>query len=86
MGRAVKKSIFDQVVAVTYDYLGPAADRFVAREVEAHLNKNPEDLTKADIVVLIDWCKLAIALMTDNEKDVDEYSRRLQAIANNGAK
>ena len=82
MTTSVKKTVYDQVVEVTSDFLGPAAERFVAREVEAHLGKKPQDLTKADVAKLHDWSKLAIALLTEDKKLVEEYSANLLAIAN----
>ena len=48
-------SVYDQVVRITHVYLGPAADRFIARQVENHLHKPPQDLTKNDLKSLIDW-------------------------------
>jgi hypothetical protein len=81
MSATAKKTIYDRVVEVTYEYLGPAAERFVAREVEAHLGKKPQDLTKADIAKLHDWSRLAIALLTEDSKMVDEFSASLLAIA-----
>lgn len=79
-----KASLYDEVVEITYDYLGPAAPRFIAREIEAHLAKKPEKLTKADIPVLLDWSKLALALLTDDSKMVDDFSKRLLVIAKQG--
>ena len=82
MNAVVEKSVYEQVVAATYGYLGPAAERFVTREVKAHIGKEPEELTKADVAKLVDWSKLAIALLTDNSKMVEEYADDLLAIAN----
>ncbi len=79
------KTIYDQVVDVTYEYLGPAAERFVAREVEAHLGKKPEELTKEDVAKLLDWSRLAIALLTEDTKMVDDFSESLLAIADGGS-
>lgn len=70
-------SLYEQVVDITYDYLGPAARRFVAREIETHLKKEPEQLTTADIPILLDWSKLAIALLTDDKEMVGDYTRRI---------
>lgn len=81
MAPTMKKSVYEQVVDVTSEYLGPAAERFVRREVLAHLGKNPEKLTRSDVEKLHEWSRLAIALLTDDEKTVDEYSRNIRAIA-----
>lgn len=74
MGVTTKHSVHQQVVDCLYEYFGPAAERFVAREVKAHLHKKPEDLTADDIPKLHEWSKLAIALISDDSKDIDNFS------------
>lgn len=74
-------SLYKEIVDVTYDYLGPAAPRFIARGIETHLSKKPEKLTTSDIPVLLDWSKLAIALLTDDKQMVEDFSQRLLVIA-----
>jgi hypothetical protein len=75
------RSVYDQVVDCVAVYFGPAAERFVAREVKAHLNKKPESLTREDIPKLHEWSKLAIALVTTDQTDIDEFSKHFLAIA-----
>lgn len=75
-------SIYDEVVAIAYDYLGPAAGRFMTRQIETHLKKKPEQLTRADIPTLLDWCKLSIALLTEDKRIVTDFARRLTVVAN----
>ena len=76
-----KASLYDEIVDITYDYLGPAAPRFIARGIETHLSKKPEKLIASDIPVLLDWSKLAIALLTDDKQMVEDFSQRLLVIA-----
>lgn len=73
-------SLFDKVVRVTHVYLGPAADRFIARQVENHLRKNPENLTEKDLARLIDWIRVAVSLITDDNEVIEEYIRQLQRL------
>ena len=72
-----KTSLYDQVVDVTMVYLGPAAERFITRQIKTHIGKEPEELTEDDLVKLVDWVKLAIALLTEDSKIVDEFSSSL---------
>jgi hypothetical protein len=74
-------SLYDQVVRITHVYLGPAADRFIARQVENHLHKSPEQLSKADLRSLIDWIKLVVSLLTEDEAIIEEYTDELQKLA-----
>ena len=73
--------LYDEVIAVTDDYLGPAAERFVARQITTHLHKSPEKLTRTDLRKLIDWIKLAISLLTDDVEAVDKYIDSLTRLA-----
>lgn len=74
-------SLYDQVVRVTHVYLGPAADRFIARQVENHLHKTPQAMTKKDLLSLIDWIKVAVSLLTDDSEIVEEYAAELYKLA-----
>lgn len=74
-------SLYDNVVRVTHVYLGPAADRFIARQVENHLHKSPEQLSQADLVGLIDWIKVVVSLLTEDNEIVEEYAAELQKLA-----
>lgn len=74
-------SLYDSVVKVTHVYLGPAADRFIARQVENHLHKSPEELTRADLVGLIDWIKVVVSLLTEDNEIIEEYAAELEKLA-----
>jgi hypothetical protein len=74
-------SLYDEVVRITHVYLGPAADRFIARQVESHLHKEPEDLSKADLASLIDWIRVVVSLLTEDNEIVEEYAAELQKLA-----
>lgn len=73
--------LYDQVVRVTRVYLGPAADRFIARQVEYHLHKPTDTLSRKDLLVLIDWIKVAVSLLTDDQEIVEEYVAELRKLA-----
>ena len=74
-------SIHERVVKVTQVYLGPAADRFIARQIENHLKKQPQDLSAKDLVELIDWLKLSISMLTEDKEIVEEYTKELYKLA-----
>jgi hypothetical protein len=78
-------SLYDRVVQVTHVYLGPAADRFIARQVQNHLHKAPDQLSKTDLLNLIDWIRVAVSLLTENSEIVEEYTAQLQRLATNAS-
>lgn len=74
--------LYTQVVRVTHIYLGPAADRFIARQVQNHLHKEPAEISQADLLKLIDWVRVAVSLITEDSAIIEEYIARLEQLAN----
>lgn len=79
-----KTALYDEVVRVTHVYLGPAADRFIARQVENHLHKAPEELSQSDLAGLIDWIRVVVSLLTEDNEIVEEYTAELRKLTRPG--
>jgi hypothetical protein len=75
------QSFYKQVVLVSSKYLGPAGDRFVTRHISHHLQKQPSELQKSDLPELIDWIRLAMSFITNEQRMVDNYIADLRALA-----
>jgi hypothetical protein len=75
-----QSSIYNQVVKITHVYLGPAAERFIDRQVENHLHKAPNKLTRADLLSLIDWIRVVVSLLTEDSEIVEEYIHELRKL------
>ena len=73
--------LYEHVVRVTVVYLGPAANRFITRQLQNHLNKSPEELTKQDLAKLIDWIQVAVSIITEDKEIVEEYIAQLHKLA-----
>ena len=72
--------LYDKIVKTTNVYLGPAAERFIVRQVQSHLDKPPEELTKEDLNKLIDWIRVAVSLLTDDGELIEEYISELKKL------
>ncbi|HEV7454876.1 MAG TPA: hypothetical protein VGO07_06480 [Candidatus Saccharimonadales bacterium] len=77
-------SVYQQAVDISTDYLGPAGERFMRRQIMTHLGKKPENLTKKDIHELVNWIQLTVALLTSDKKIIDSFSERLIALGGTG--
>lgn len=77
-------TLYSKAVHVTEEYLGPAGERFLRRQIEAHLNIKPEDLKEKNLSKLINWSSIAFALLTNNEKDIDAFTNDLKSLAQKG--
>ncbi len=71
------ETLYNRVVRVTHVYLGPAADRFIARQVQNHLHKQPEELSEKDLSRLIDWIRVTVSLLTEDSEVIEEYIDQL---------
>lgn len=78
---ATTPSIYEEMVRITHSYLGPAADRFISRQVYNHLHKSPEELTRKDLLKLVDWIQVCVSLLTDDSEIIEEYSAELRKLA-----
>lgn len=74
-------NLYDKVVRVTNVYLGPAADRFIGRQVRNHLHKEPDEISEKDLSNLIDWIRVAVSLLTEDSEIVEEYTEQLSLLA-----
>lgn len=74
--------LHNKIVNIVREYLGPAAERFVDRQITFHLNKNPEEITKQDISVLVSWIGVSIGVLTGDNTQVANCVARINSLAN----
>lgn len=73
--------LYTSIVDVTADYLGPAAKRFIDRQIQNHLAKEPEQLRSADMPELIDWVMVSTAFLTEDRQLIDDLAKRLKQLS-----
>lgn len=74
--------LYHQVVSIAEEYLGPAANRFVSRQITYHFDKAPDELTAEDLPKLIEWATLTLGLLTEDRQVVEEFERKMTALTN----
>ncbi len=72
--------LYNEVVAITEDYLGPAAERFISRQIQFHLGKQPSELAREDMPKLIEWVKVSLALLTGDAEMLADFETRVAKI------
>lgn len=77
-------TLYNKTVRVSEEYLGPAAERFIRRQITTHLDIEPEKLDQKNLSKLIDWSSIAFALMTKNSHDIDSFTQDLKSLAAKG--
>lgn len=74
-------TLYRKTVMVTEEYLGPAGERFIRRQISTHLKIEPESLDKKTLSQLINWSSIAFAMVTKNSEDIDAFAQDLKALA-----
>ncbi len=69
--------LFDAIVGIAEEFLGPTAKRFMSRQIIFHLQKNPTDVSVADIPKLAEWTRVTVALLTEDKGMIDNLIGRL---------
>lgn len=75
------KSLYQQTVTVSTEYLGPSAERFIGRQIVNHLRKDPEKLTRRDMPELIKWVKITFSLLTNDQRLVEAFIADLESLS-----
>lgn len=71
---------YQKVVDITEEYLGPAADRFIRRQCEFHLNKSAEQINKRDLPKLAYGVGIALGLLVDDKETVNKAVKQISTI------
>ena len=74
-------NLYEDVISVTHDKLGLAADRFVARQIRSHLQRDPKTLQPDDLRNLMDWIELAMRTAHSDQQVIDQYMEDLETLA-----
>lgn len=73
-------ALYDDVLNIAKSYLGPAAEKFIARQLSAHLMlNNPNEVAPSHLNELARWCHISAALVMDEAK-AKEFSQKLKAL------
>lgn len=76
-----KNSLYTQVLEIAYDYLGPAAERFINRQIQNNLNKTPSQLDQKDLDKLVDWIQVSVSMLSSDERLINDFISRLQKLS-----
>lgn len=76
-----QNTLYDQIIAVSEPYLGPVSERFMRRQIETHLKISPEKITEEDIPKLIEWTRLAFAMISRDAKKNEAFMEQLLALS-----
>jgi len=71
---------YEQVLGITRAYLGPTSERFLNRQINQRLQKDPGDLTPDDLPELALVVHQRVLSLTGDSKVADEFKNKLLGI------
>jgi hypothetical protein len=72
--------LYDRVIGITQEYLGPVSKRCIDRQITNHLHKQPEEIDENDLKLLVSWVEALTALLTGDKQVSKELTRRLELL------
>lgn len=75
-----KSILYDRIVELSQEYLGPAGERFMRRQISTHIGIEPEAIRKKHLPELVNWVGLTFAMLTNNRNEVDNFTDGLMAL------
>ncbi len=72
-------SLYDDVIALSKPYLGPAAQKFIDRQIKGHLDVEKASLSAANLDELAKWVYTSGKLLMDDAK-AQELSQKVKAL------
>lgn len=74
-------TLYDEAVEVSRNFLGPAGERFLRRQISTHLEIEPEDLRSEHLEELVSWVKLTFAVLTNDTQLVKDFAGQLLSLS-----
>ena len=71
-------SLYDNVLNVARPYLGPAAEKFLSRQID-HLDTDAQNMASQHLDELAKWCLSSGKLIMDESK-AQELSQKVKAL------
>lgn len=79
-------TLYDKVVNISEEFLGPAGERFIRRQIETHLEIVPENIQVKHLSKLVDWTRLTFTMVTSDSRVVNDFASKLSDLVNSGSK
>ncbi|MBT4511431.1 MAG: hypothetical protein HOC20_04375 [Chloroflexi bacterium] len=72
-------ALYDDVVNLGKTYMGPAAKKFVDRQISGHLDVEASKLAASHMAELAKWCYTSGKMLMDDAK-AQEFSNKVKAL------
>jgi hypothetical protein len=75
------RSPYEELLHLTHTYLGWDAAAHIAKLINIHLDKSPEELTKEELTSLLEWISMAVTFIVEDQATIKRYLARLSKYA-----
>lgn len=74
-------SVFENIIKLTHDHFDSEVVRYMGRLFEIHLHKPADQLTKEELVSLMDWVYESLTYLVEDHRKIENYMRELHDYA-----
>ncbi len=71
--------LYDDVVKIAKDYIGPAGQKFTDRQISSHLGLSPSAISNKNMEELAKWCFISGKMLIGDDK-AKEFSEKVKAL------
>ena len=72
-------ALYDDVVKIAKEYVGPAGQKFVDRQISGHLGVSPSEINSENMAELAKWCLSSGKMLIGDDK-AKEFSEKVKAL------
>ena len=72
-------AIYDDAVKLAKEYIGPAGQKFIDRQISSHLSIDPAQLAAGNMEELAKWCLSSGKMLIGDDKAA-EFSDKIKAL------
>ena len=73
-------ALYDNAISIAKEYMGPAGQQFLDRQIKEHLKLDPAELDPANLADLSKWCFTSGRLFIDSDL-AKEFQEKIRALA-----
>ena len=72
-------ALYDDAVKLAKEYIGPAGQKFIDRQISSHLSIEPAQLAAGNMAELAKWCLSSGKMLIGDDKAA-EFSEKIKAL------
>ncbi len=74
------ENYFSKIVEVIRNYLGPASERFIVRQLDFHLKRKEKVIYESEVERIADWSAVALSMITQDKAMIQRCKKEISGL------